>query len=81
MELTDKIAVITGGGMGIGQAIALRFAQAGAHVCILDIQETGARETAAQIEEMGQKALFCESDVTDRSLVDQAIDQVLDKGG
>jgi NAD(P)-dependent dehydrogenase (short-subunit alcohol dehydrogenase family) len=81
MELADRIAVVTGGGMGIGKAIALGFAQAGAHICILDIQEEVARKTAAEIDEMGQKTLVCETDVTDRLLVDQAIDQVLEKFG
>lgn len=81
MELHDKVALVTGGGMGIGQAIALGFAQAGAHICILDVQTKGAQETASQIEGMDRKALVCEANVTDVSAVDRAVDQVLEKWG
>jgi NAD(P)-dependent dehydrogenase (short-subunit alcohol dehydrogenase family) len=81
MELKDKTAVITGGGMGIGQAIALGFAREGARICILDIQMERARETAAQIEEMGRQTIVCEADVTDVSAVDRAVDRIIEKFG
>jgi NAD(P)-dependent dehydrogenase (short-subunit alcohol dehydrogenase family) len=81
MDLQDKVAVVTGGGMGIGQAIALTFAQAGAHICILDIQAQVAKETAAQIEDLGREILISETDVTDIPAVDRAVNKILKKYG
>jgi NAD(P)-dependent dehydrogenase (short-subunit alcohol dehydrogenase family) len=48
-RLDGKVAVITGGGSGIGRAIALRFAANGATVCILDVNQKDATETCQQI--------------------------------
>ncbi len=59
-------AVVTGGGSGIGRAIAVGFAQQGAEVIILDIDVAAAGETASQVEAAGGKAHSCELDVTDR---------------
>jgi NAD(P)-dependent dehydrogenase (short-subunit alcohol dehydrogenase family) len=50
LGLRDKVAVVTGGGMGIGQAIALELAKEGVHVSILDINAEAAMETAIQKE-------------------------------
>jgi NAD(P)-dependent dehydrogenase (short-subunit alcohol dehydrogenase family) len=77
LELKEKIAVVTGGGMGIGQAIALELAKEGAHVSILDINLEAANGTAAQIEKLGRRTLVCEADVSKASVVDKAIDQTL----
>ena len=52
-ELENKTAIVTGGGSGIGRAIALRFARARARVALLDIDESAARETAREIERCG----------------------------
>jgi 2-keto-3-deoxy-L-fuconate dehydrogenase len=52
-ELTGKKAVVTGGGSGIGKAIAILFAQQAAHVHVVEITEEAARETAAEIEAAG----------------------------
>jgi 2-keto-3-deoxy-L-fuconate dehydrogenase len=52
-ELTGKKAVVTGGGSGIGKAIATLFARQGAHVHVVEITEEAAQETAAQIEAAG----------------------------
>lgn len=81
MQLKDKVAVVTGGGMGIGQAIALAFAREGGHVAILDVQPEGAHGTAKQIKELGRESLVCETDVTDESAVDRATNDVLTKFG
>ena len=55
-DLTGKVAIVTGGAMGIGQAIALRLAEAGASVMITDINQDAAKETVEQISNTGGKA-------------------------
>ena len=58
----DKIAVITGGGAGLGQAFANRLAQDGAHIVVADVQK--ADETVAMVEQAGREALACLCDVS-----------------
>jgi NAD(P)-dependent dehydrogenase (short-subunit alcohol dehydrogenase family) len=74
--LTDQVAVITGGGAGIGRAIALAYAAAGANVAIGDIVPERCEETAARVREMGRQALPIPTDVLDtnqiRTLIDKA---------
>ena len=53
-ELADKTAIVTGSGSGIGRAIAIRFAQAGARVGILDVVESAARETLELVGQSGE---------------------------
>jgi NAD(P)-dependent dehydrogenase (short-subunit alcohol dehydrogenase family) len=74
--LTDQVAVITGGGGGIGRAIALAYASVGAHVVIGDIVPERCEETAARVRAMGQQALGVPTDVSDtnqvRALIEKA---------
>jgi 3-oxoacyl-[acyl-carrier protein] reductase len=62
--LQDKIAIVTGSGRGIGKAIALKLAAAGAHLVINDLDEDVAQETAHQVEVLGTRAVVCVGDVT-----------------
>lgn len=77
--LTDQVAVVTGGGAGIGRATALAFAAAGADVVIGDIVPERCEETAARVRELGRRALPFPTDVMDieqiRALVAAAADQ------
>lgn len=68
-RLDGKIAIITGGGSGIGQAIAHRFAANGAAVRIVDVNAKQAEETAAQITAVGGSATFHACDVTSQPQV------------
>lgn len=63
MNLTDKIAVVTGAGSGIGRATATALSEAGATVVVTDVNEAGGRATAEMI---GDSARFVPLDVTDR---------------
>ncbi|MCB0115008.1 MAG: glucose 1-dehydrogenase [Caldilineaceae bacterium] len=64
MKLQDRVAVITGGGSGIGQAIALRFAREGAKVAVVDLRRSRAEDTTAQIHDFGGEALAVDADVS-----------------
>ena len=67
--LTDKVAVVTGGGGGIGRAIALAFAAMGADLVIADIVPERCEETAARVRELGRRALPVPTDVMDTDQV------------
>jgi NAD(P)-dependent dehydrogenase (short-subunit alcohol dehydrogenase family) len=75
--LTDQVAVITGGGGGIGRAIALAYAAVGADVVIGDIVPERCNETADRVRALGRRALAVPTDVTDtnqiRALIDGAV--------
>lgn len=66
MRLTGKKALVTGGGSGIGRAVALRLGEWGADVCINDLpsQRTNAEDVASRIHIMGRDAFFHSADVS-----------------
>ena len=67
MRLRDKVAIITGGGQGIGRAYALRFAREGAQVVVADINEAQAASVAGEIEALGQRSVAIKTDVSDEA--------------
>jgi len=75
--LTDQVAIITGGGGGIGRAIALAYAAVGADIVIGDVIPERCEETALRVRELGRRALGIPTDVTDtnqiRALIDGAV--------
>lgn len=76
MELTGKIAVVTGGGSGIGKAAAIRFAQSGAKVYMLDRTPDSAEETKREIAEAGGSAAVIECDISKPEMVQAAYEQI-----
>ena len=76
-RLNNRIALITGGGSGIGRASALRFAEEGAQVVIADIAFDSARETEDQIRGEGGGAASFRCDVSDEEQVRQAVRSAL----
>jgi len=72
MRLTDRVAIVTGAGSGIGAASAQAMAREGARVLVVDINETAAKATAEQIEQGGGRAVALHGDVT-RAADNQAI--------
>jgi NAD(P)-dependent dehydrogenase (short-subunit alcohol dehydrogenase family) len=79
--LTDQLAVVTGGGGGIGRAIALAFASAGADVVIGDIVPERCEETAARVRELGRKALAVPTDVMDTAQILALIERAASEFG
>jgi len=76
MRLSGKIAVLTGRGSGIGAAICRAFAEEGAAVAITDIRLQAAQEIAAEIARCNGRVGTWAFDVSDRSAVEQAADQI-----
>ena len=79
--LTDKVAIVTGGGRGIGRAIALGFAQAGADVVVAARTDAEIEETAAMIRDTGRKALAVPTDVREVEQVASMLDKTMDLFG
>ncbi|MDE0388839.1 MAG: SDR family oxidoreductase [Rhodospirillales bacterium] len=75
-DLSGRVAVITGGGSGLGRAIAVGYAQCGVSVVVADINEEGAAETKATIDEQGGSAVTVPLDVTKRSQCIEVADTV-----
>ncbi len=79
LDLTGKTAIITGGGSGIGQAIALKFAQQNAEVAIFDLSEKHAADALQAIHDGGGKAKAYACDVSNPESVTSAINQVIEQ--
>lgn len=76
-SLDGQTALVTGGGSGIGAAIATLFGAQGARVAVLDVDEEAAIATVDQIEEDGGTAAFFHCDVSDQRAVEQAFEQTV----
>src|SRR5260221_13240983 len=74
-RIAGKRAIITGAGMGIGRATAIRFAREGARAGIIDINRSAAGEVISLITATGGEALPLVADVTDESQVAHAVEQ------
>lgn len=72
-RLQGKVALVTGGGQGIGQATCQRFAEEGAAVVVAEINESTGRRTADALHAAGGRALFVPTDVSDEGSVRQAV--------
>ena len=81
MSLEGKNAVVTGAASGIGRACALRLAQDGANVAILDKNEAGLAETTRLIEQEGQRCIAATVDLLDREAIKAAFETVRDALG
>ena len=78
MDLTDKVAIVTGAGQGIGRAIALRLAGAGATIVVVDINREVGEIVAKEIEALERKSLVIEVDVSRQDQVQCMAQQTLE---
>lgn len=81
MRLKGKVSIITGGGRGIGQATALKFAREGALVVVSDMNQATVDDTVAEIRKEGFDALGFVVDVTKRAQIDAMVQAVMAKYG
>jgi len=80
-RLPGKVAIVTGGGRGMGRATALTLAHEGAAVVVNDVRPDWARSVAQEIEETGSQAMVYVADVTDESQVQAMIDATVERFG
>jgi 3-oxoacyl-[acyl-carrier protein] reductase len=81
MRLSNKVALITGSGSGIGRASALLFAREGAKIAVADLDDEGGRQTVNSITQQGGSAFFVHADVTKAEDAENMIKATLDSYG
>ena len=81
LNLDDKVAIITGGAMGIGLGIAKRLAEAGAHVIIGDLNNEACDQAVSEINEMGLKASSYILDVSNEEQVKSMVEHTKNEYG
>ena len=81
MQLTDKVAIVTGAASGIGKEIARQFVRQGAKVAIADLSVEAAGTAAEELNASGSSTLALQMDVTDEAQVDAGVDEVCRRFG
>lgn len=81
MLLTDQVAIVTGGGGGIGRAIALAYASVGANIVVADVVAERCDEVVERVREMGRDALGVPTDVSDTDQVRAMVEQASERFG
>ncbi len=81
MRLAGKVAIVTGGGSGIGRGIVLAMAREGADIAIPDIQVLNAEKVAGEVKALGRKSLAMKTDVTSSADVKAMVDRTRDALG
>lgn len=76
-EFEGKVALVTGGGSGIGRATAVKFAGKGAKVVVADVDERGGQETIRMIRDCKEEAIFVRADVADEASVVHLINETI----
>jgi len=78
MKLEGKVAIVTGGGQGIGQGIVHCLAEEGADIVVIDINGDNARKVADEVKGLGRKSLALEVDLTDSKQFTRAVQKTID---
>ncbi len=81
MDVTDRIAVVTGGGRGIGRAIALALAEHGADVVVAGRDGETAGVVANEVKNLGRESMATVAGVTDQASVDRMVPEAVDRFG
>ena len=81
MELDGHVAIITGGGRGIGRATALELARMGAHIVVAELDPANAERTAAEVRALDRRALVVPTDVTSRKDLSAMVERARDEFG
>jgi len=76
-SLEGQVGIVTGGGQGLGKVFCHAFAEAGADVVVAEINPETGPQTAEEAKRKGRRALFVETDVSDRASVQQMVDRTL----
>ncbi len=79
MLLKDRVAIITGGGKGMGRGMAVKFAEEGCKIAVADIDINEANNTISQVKDKGSDGLAIQCDVTDGNQVGETVQKVIDK--
>ena len=80
-SLVDKVGLVTGGGSGLGRAVAIAFAREGAKVIVVDLAADGGNETVRMIGEMGAASMFIEADVSKDADVELMVNRTVQAYG
>jgi NAD(P)-dependent dehydrogenase (short-subunit alcohol dehydrogenase family) len=81
LDLTGKVALVTGGGRGIGREIVRTLADAGADIAVADMDAATAADAAAEVQSMGRQAISIQADVRNSAQVDAMAKQAFDHFG
>ena len=83
LPLRGKVAIVTGGRRGIGKAIALALAEAGADIAICDrvIEDGEVKAVADEVQQLGRRSLALQADITQKADVDSLVQRVMDEFG
>lgn len=73
----SKVAIITGGGSGLGQATAVRLAKEGVNIVVVDVSEKGGNETVEMVKKLGVDSIFVKADVFKQDEVKNYVDQTV----